>query len=111
MSQAVAISTGPSGGADLDEGEEGEETGQRDALPDGVEVFRIEGPVFFGVANELLDTLRRFGKAPKVIIFRMRGVPLLDASGGAVIDDMVRQATSTGIRVILWMYEISRAKF
>ena len=36
---------------------------QRDSLPDGVEVFRINGPFFFGVASDLLDTLRRVGRS------------------------------------------------
>src|SRR3546814_10246699 len=58
-----------------------EDLDQRDALPDGVEVFRITGPFFFGVAGELLNPLRRVGQSPTVIILRMRLVPLLDASG------------------------------
>jgi SulP family sulfate permease len=74
---------------------------QRDSLPDGVEVFRINGPFFFGVASDLLDTLRRVGQRPRVIILRMRLVPLLDASGVRALGDFVRQASAGGTRVIL----------
>lgn len=74
---------------------------QRELLPDGVEVFRINGPFFFGVASDLLDTLRRVGQAPRVIILRMRLVPLLDASGVRALGDFVRQASAGGTRVIL----------
>lgn len=74
---------------------------QRDSLPDGVEVFRINGPFFFGVASDLLDTLRRVGQPPRVIILRMRLVPLLDASGVRALGDFVRQASAGGTRVIL----------
>ncbi|MGE4429808.1 MAG: SulP family inorganic anion transporter [Sphingobium sp.] len=81
--------------------QEGEEPNQRDALPAGVEVFRIDGPVFFGVANELLDTLRRVGTPPKVIILRMRRVPMIDASGVGAIEEIVRQAAAGGARIIL----------
>jgi SulP family sulfate permease len=74
---------------------------QRESLPDGVEVFRINGPFFFGVASDLLDTLRRVGQPPRVIILRMRLVPLLDASGVRALGDFVRQASAGGTRVIL----------
>lgn len=82
-------------------GDEEEDIHQRDALPDGVEVFRIDGPVFFGIAGDLLDTLRRIGRTPKVIILRMRRVPLLDASGVTTIAEIVRQASGAGTQVIL----------
>lgn len=85
----------------LTEGDdEAEEIGQRDALPAGVEVFRIEGPFFFGVAGELLDALRRIGQSPRVIILRMRRVPFLDASGVAALIEFVHQARAGGAQVI-----------
>jgi SulP family sulfate permease len=99
MSRTVEIASGI--GEPAEAGEDSEDLGQRDTLPKGVEVFRIEGPVFFGVADELLDTLRRIGPTPKVIILRMRHVPLLDASGAATIEQVVGQAASGGTRIIL----------
>jgi SulP family sulfate permease len=98
MSEAVQIEAGAAGARA--EGE-GEDIHQRDALPDGVEVFRIDGPVFFGIAGELLDTLRRIGRTPRVIILRMRRVPLLDASGVTTIAEIVRQASAAGAQTIL----------
>lgn len=99
MSRTVAISAG------IDDAEDGEnepdEIDQRRALPHGVEVFRIEGPLFFGVADELLDTLRRIGSTPKAVILRMRRVPLLDASGAAVIEQIVARAAAAGTHIIL----------
>ncbi|EQB02135.1 SulP family inorganic anion transporter [Sphingobium baderi] len=99
MSQAVEIANDSSEMAAPSE--DGEDIHQRDALPAGVEVFRIDGPLFFGVANELLDTLRRVGPPPKIIILRMRRVPLLDASGVATIEDIVRRAASAGTQIIV----------
>lgn len=96
MSETVQIDAG---GAP--EGDEGEDIHQRDALPAGVEVFRIDGPVFFGIANELLDTLRRMGQTPKVIILRMRRVPLLDASGATTIAEIVHRSGGAGAQIIL----------
>src|SRR3546814_7712018 len=57
--------------------------------------------IFFGVANDLMDTLRRIGSAHKIIIQRMRRVPLLDASGVTALGDIVDHAEVLGIRVIL----------
>src|SRR3546814_1062279 len=48
-----------------------------------------------------MDTLRRIGSAPKIIILRMRRVPLLDASGVTAMGDIVDHAEVLGIRVIL----------
>ncbi len=73
---------------------------QREGLPAGVEVFRIAGPFFFGVAGDLLDTLRNLGQRPKVVILRMRRMPFLDASGAAALDQFVDQAKRYGTRVI-----------
>lgn len=50
-------------------------------IPKGVEVYEIQGPLFFGVAEKLVDTLMLFEKPPSVFILRMRYVPLIDAAG------------------------------
>ncbi|MFT4026191.1 MAG: SulP family inorganic anion transporter [Novosphingobium sp.] len=101
MSRTVEIATGVDDRSSDEEGESGgEDVGQRIGLPRGVEVFRIEGPLFFGVADELLDTLRRAGSNPKAVILRMRRVPLLDASGAGVIEQIVTRATAAGTHII-----------
>ncbi|MEX2188487.1 MAG: sulfate permease [Pirellulales bacterium] len=50
-------------------------------VPNDVEVFEINGPFFFGVADRLHDVLGRLERPPKVFILRMRRVPAIDASG------------------------------
>lgn len=77
-----------------------DEEDQREALPTGVEVFRIAGPVFFGVAGDLLDTLKRIGQMPKVLIVRMRFVPYLDSTGASALEDVVKQCRASGTEVI-----------
>jgi len=96
MSETVELDNGKSL-ADL----EGEDPSQRDDLPKDVEVFRISGPVFFGVAGELLDAMRKIGRTPKVIILRMRLVPMLDASGVTMIEEFIEQARLSGAQIIL----------
>jgi SulP family sulfate permease len=74
---------------------------QRAALPKGVEVFRFAGPMFFGVAREMLDALRRTGRSPKTIILRMELVPYIDSSGANALEAFVRQAHGEGTKLIL----------
>jgi SulP family sulfate permease len=74
---------------------------QRAALPQGVEVFRFAGPMFFGVAREMLDTLRRSGGKAKIIILRMERVPYIDSSGASALEAFVRQAHGEGTRLIV----------
>jgi SulP family sulfate permease len=50
-------------------------------IPDHVEVYEINGPFFFGVADSLKDILSNLEKPPKVFILRLRKVPLIDATG------------------------------
>jgi len=74
---------------------------QRASLPKGVEVFRFAGPMFFGVAREMLDALRRAGRSPKTIILRMELVPYIDSSGAGALEAFVRQAHGEGTKLIL----------
>ena len=74
---------------------------QRAALPRGVEVFRFAGPMFFGVAGEMLDVLRRSGRTPKVIVLRMEHVPYIDSTGAGALEAFFKQAHGNGTRVIL----------
>ncbi len=85
----------------LSEDESVEDPGQRASLPDGAEVFRIAGPMFFGVASEMLDALNRIGRAPRAVILRFDRVPYIDSTGVHVLEIFVRQATASGTRVIL----------
>lgn len=61
--------------------EEDPDSIQNKTIPKGVEVYEIQGPLFFGVAEKLVDTLALFEKPCQVFILRMRYVPLIDAAG------------------------------
>lgn len=80
---------------------EDEDVHQRDAIPAGVEVFRMSGPFFFGVVGGLMDTFRAMGQQPRTIILRMRLVPMIDASGATALEGLVKKARRAGIDVIL----------
>ena len=78
-----------------------EDPEQRAHLPQGVEVFRFTGPIFFGVASEMLEALRRIGRSPRAIVLRMEEVPYIDATGAGALETFVRQAHSSGAEVWL----------
>jgi SulP family sulfate permease len=70
-------------------------------IPDGVLVYRIEGPFFFGVAEKLDDALIRAGSIPRVVIFRMRNVPAIDGTGLRALNLMREKFTHHDTRLIL----------
>ena len=70
-------------------------------LPDGVEVFQINGPFFFGAAARLGDELDQMRLPPKVFILRMGKVPLIDASGVSALEKFVSGTFVKGTRVVL----------
>ncbi len=71
------------------------------AIPEGVEVFEITGPLFFGAAYKFKDAIRFIETAPKVLIIRMRQVPIIDATGIKTITEVHKHATQRGTRLIL----------
>jgi SulP family sulfate permease len=78
-----------------------EEPELRDKLPPGVEVLRFNGPIFFGVASEMLEALRRAGQRPRAIVLRMEQVPYIDATGANALATFTRQAKGAGTDVWL----------
>lgn len=66
-----------------DESEEKEDPNAIDKreVPEGVEVFEINGPFFFGAAYKFTEAINLIEKHPKILIIRMRNVPAIDATG------------------------------
>ena len=51
------------------------------ALPPGVVVYDIEGPLFFGAAEKAMATLGVIGDRAHVVILRLENVPHIDSTG------------------------------
>jgi sulfate permease, SulP family len=66
-----------------------------------VEVFEINGPLFFGAAYKFKDAIRYIEKTPRVLIIRMRYVPIIDATGIQVLKEVLRESTARGTKMIL----------
>ncbi len=71
------------------------------AVPVGVEVYEINGPFFFGAAQSFKDAIGQVYGRPKVLILRMRNVPLMDSSGMHALLDVIQRSRKEGTVVIL----------
>ncbi|MDH6309585.1 SulP family sulfate permease [Dysgonomonas sp. PFB1-18] len=70
-------------------------------LPDDVEVYEIDGPFFFGIANKFDESMRQIGDKSKVRIIRMRKVPFIDSTGLHNLENLCKKSMKDGIHVIL----------
>lgn len=70
-------------------------------IPEGVVVYRIFGPFFFGAAEKMEDALLRAGTLPRVLILRMQLVPAMDATALNALESIVERMQATGGTVIL----------
>lgn len=70
-------------------------------IPAGVELYEINGPLFFGVARQFQQTLTNIQVKPKAIIIRMRYVPMIDATGFQSLKEIINLFKKKNIPVIL----------
>ncbi|PXX26495.1 SulP family inorganic anion transporter [Arenibacter sp. ARW7G5Y1] len=70
-------------------------------LPKNVLLYEINGPLFFGAARQFQETISNTHLQPKVIIIRMRYVPLIDATGYQSLKEIIKSFKAKGIKVIL----------
>lgn len=69
------------------------------AIPKNVRVYEISGPLFFGVADKILDIkLKDF---TRVLILRMRAVPAVDATAMNQIEALYEKCRSSGVTLVL----------
>ncbi|GGA98563.1 SulP family inorganic anion transporter [Mucilaginibacter rubeus] len=71
------------------------------AIPKGVDVFEINGPLFFGAAYKFKDTMKVLEKPARVLIIRMGNVPVIDATGIRVLRDVHQEIKKKGTKLIL----------
>jgi SulP family sulfate permease len=88
--------------ADKDNGNgEDTESLRHFTIPKNVEVFEITGPLFFGAAHKFKDAMRFIENPPKVLIIRMRKVPIIDATGIKTIKEVYKESRQKGTKLIL----------
>ncbi len=68
-------------------------------LPRSVRVYEINGPMFFGMTDRLMDiSVKDFTRC---LIIRMRGVPSLDSSAMKALEDLRADCAEHGVRLII----------
>jgi sulfate permease, SulP family len=70
-------------------------------VPQGVAVYAIDGPFFFGAAEKFRETMGTVEKPPRVLVIQMRRVPAIDSTGIRALGSVIRRARGDGTRVIL----------
>ena len=71
-------------------------------IPEGVEVYEINGPYFFGAGNKFEEIMGALGhQRPKVRIIRMRKVPFVDSTGIHNLTNLCLMSQGEGIQVVL----------
>ncbi|MBI4432997.1 MAG: sulfate permease [Candidatus Omnitrophica bacterium] len=82
-----------------------DQNGQEDEilpkLPEGIQMYDVRGPLFFGVAQEFEETMRIIAKKPKVQILRLTHVPVVDATGLHVLKSLFEDCQKRNTRLIL----------
>lgn len=70
-------------------------------IPEGVEVYEINGPYFFGIASKFEDIMAGQNDRPKVRIIRMRKIPFIDSTGIHNLTNLISMSHKEGIKIIL----------
>jgi sulfate permease, SulP family len=73
----------------------------RRKLPDGVMVYDIAGPLFFGAAQRAMAELGAIARDVKVVIFDMEQVPVMDTTGLIAFESALESLDRRGILTIL----------
>lgn len=71
------------------------------SIPKEVQVFEITGPLFFGAAHKFKDVMKFIATPPRVLIIRMKNVPIIDATGIRALRELYKSTSRNGTKLIL----------
>jgi sulfate permease, SulP family len=74
---------------------------KKSQIPRGVQVYEVTGPFFFGAADKLRDVLTAIHRPPRVLILRMRHVPVIDATGLHTLEQVHNNCARGGTTLVL----------
>ncbi len=74
---------------------------QLTTLPEGVLVYVVDGPFFFGAVDNFELALAYTHTDPRVLIFRLGWVPFIDLTGLQALEYAIVDLHKRGVRVIL----------
>lgn len=70
-------------------------------LPEGVMVYAIEGPFFFGAVENLERALAQTHTDPHILLIRLRRVPFMDITGLQALEEAIKQLVKRGVSIML----------
>jgi SulP family sulfate permease len=71
------------------------------ALPEGMRVFEIDGPLFFGAVDRIESTLLQSGADTRMLVVRLGRVPFADITGLQTLQNVIVKLQNRGMRVML----------
>jgi SulP family sulfate permease len=81
-------------------------------LPEGVVVYDLVGPLFFGAAERAMGAIRVISADVKVVVFRFDQVLSIDVTGLVAMEGVLEEMAHQGIKVILTgLKPVARALF
>ncbi|MBQ4266861.1 MAG: STAS domain-containing protein [Clostridia bacterium] len=81
------------------ENENDEDSLELKSVPQNVRVYEISGPLFFGVADKILDI--KFKEYTSCLVLRMRAVPAIDATAMNSLQQLYDKCADKGIALVL----------
>src|SRR5690606_9437447 len=70
-------------------------------IPDGWQVLKISGPLFFAAADRIFADIARLTDHSRGIVLYMDGVPLLDAGGLAALNKLISKCSQNNTALLL----------
>jgi len=70
-------------------------------VPEGVLVYTIDGPFFFGAVEQFESALLHTGTDPRALVLSLARVPFIDMTGLAALREAVERLERRGVRVVL----------
>ncbi|MBY6103944.1 MULTISPECIES: C4-dicarboxylic acid transporter DauA [Marinobacter] len=74
---------------------------QQAGVPEGWQVFKINGPLFFAAADRIFGELADLSQQAEGLVLYMDGVTILDAGGLAALNKLIASCRKTGTRIVI----------
>ncbi|MCW9009627.1 C4-dicarboxylic acid transporter DauA [Marinobacter sp.] len=74
---------------------------QQVGVPEGWQVFKINGPLFFAAADRIFGELADLSQQAEGLVLYMDGVTILDAGGLAALNKLIASCRKTGTRIVI----------
>lgn len=83
----------------------------REPLPEGVLLYEVAGPLFFGAAEKAMDSLHASAGEAGVVLLELGAVPVIDATGMVNLESALARLHRDNALVVLVRVQDQPAKF